>query len=123
MSTGYQVSEQDELHYVTFQIVRWVDIFTRQVYRDIVIDSLKFCQQHKGLEIYDFVIMSNHIHLLIRSQEARLSDTIREFKSFTAKKILEAINTESESRKEWMLNLFAFSAKQHKRILLMRSLR
>ncbi|GHT00586.1 transposase [Bacteroidia bacterium] len=115
MSTGYQISEQDELHYVTFQIVRWIDIFTRQVYRDIVIDSLKFCQQHKGLEIYAFVIMSNHIHLLIRSQEARLSDTIREFKSFTAKKILEAINTESESRKEWMLNLFEFSAKQHKR--------
>jgi REP element-mobilizing transposase RayT len=102
MSTGYQISEQDELYYVTFQIVRWVDIFTRQVYRDIVIDSLKFCQQHKGLEIYAFVIMSNHIHLLIRSQEARLSDTIRVFKSFTAKKILEAINTESESRKEWI---------------------
>jgi REP element-mobilizing transposase RayT len=115
MSTGYQISEQDELHYVTFQIVRWVDIFTRQVYRDIVIDSLKFCRQHKGLEIYAFVIMSNHIHLLMRSQEARLSDTIREFKSFTAKKILEAIHTESESRREWMLNLFEFSARQHKR--------
>jgi hypothetical protein len=44
-----------------------------------------------------------------------LSDTIREFKSFTAKKILEAIQTEPESRKEWILNLFEFSAKQHKR--------
>ncbi|GHT49095.1 hypothetical protein AGMMS49982_01790 [Bacteroidia bacterium] len=63
MSTGYKISEQDELHYVTFQIVRWVDLFTRQIYRDIVIDSLRFCQQHKGLEIYAFVIMSNHIHL------------------------------------------------------------
>jgi hypothetical protein len=29
MSTGYQISEQDELHYVTFQIVRWVDLFTK----------------------------------------------------------------------------------------------
>jgi len=46
MSTGYTISEQDELHYVTFQIVRWIDIFTRQVYRDIVIDSLRFCQQN-----------------------------------------------------------------------------
>jgi REP element-mobilizing transposase RayT len=115
MSTGYQISEQDELHYVTFQIVKWVDIFTRQVYRDIVIDSLKFCQQHKGLEIYAFVIMSNHIHLLIRSDNSKLSDTIREFKSFTAKKMLETIHSESESRKEWMLNLFEFAAKKHKR--------
>jgi len=115
MSTGYKISEQEELHYVTFQIVRWIDVFTRKIYRDIVIDSLQFCQQNKGLEIYAFVVMSNHIHLLIRSEIGKLSDTIKEFKSFTAKKILEAVNSETESRKEWMLNLFEFSAKQHKR--------
>jgi len=115
MSTGYKISEQDELHYVTFQIVRWIDIFTRQVYRDIIVDSLRFCQQNKELEVYAFVIMSNHVHLLIRSGIDKLSNTIKEFKSFTAKKILEAINTEAESRREWMLNLFEFSAKQHKR--------
>jgi len=115
MSTGYKISEQDELHYVTFQIVRWIDIFTRRVYRDIIVESLHFCQQNKGLEIYAFVVMSNHIHLLIKSSMSKLSDTIKEFKSFTAKKILEAVNMESESRREWILNLFEFSAKQHKR--------
>jgi REP element-mobilizing transposase RayT len=78
-------------------------------------DSLRFCQQNKGLEIYAFVIMSNHIHILMRSDIGKLSDTIREFKSFIAKKILENVNTEAESRREWMLNLFEFSAKQHKR--------
>ena len=78
MSTGYQISEQDELHYVTFQIVRWIDIFTRKIYRDIVIESFRFCQQNKGLEIYAFVIMSNHIHLLIRSETGKLSNTIKE---------------------------------------------
>ena len=115
MSTGYKIVEQDALYYVTFQIVNWVDLFTRQVYRDIVIDSLRFCQQQKGLEIYAFVVMSNHIHLLMRSNIGKLSDTIREFKSFTAKQILSAIDTEAESRREWMLNLFEFAAKQHKR--------
>ena len=60
MSTGYKIVEQDALHYVTFQVVKWIDIFTRKVYRDIVIDSLKFCQANKGLEVYAFVIMSNH---------------------------------------------------------------
>jgi putative transposase len=55
MSNGYKISEQDELHYVTFQVVRWIDIFTRKVYRDIVIDSFRFCQEKKGLEIYAFV--------------------------------------------------------------------
>ena len=76
---------------------------------------MKYCQANKGLEIYAFVVMSNHIHLLIRSDTGKLSDTIREFKSFTAKQILLAIDSESESRREWMLNLFEFSAKQHKR--------
>jgi REP element-mobilizing transposase RayT len=115
MSTGYKIEDQEGLHYVTFQIVEWVDIFTRQVYRDLVIDSLRYCQLNKELEIYAFVVMSNHIHLLLRSGIGKLSDTIGEFKSYTAKQILLAINTESESRREWMLNLFEFAAKKHKR--------
>lgn len=115
MSTVYKIEDQEALHYVTFQIVNWVDIFTRQVYRDIVIDSLKFCQANKGLEIYAFVVMSNHIHILLRSSIGKLSDTIREFKSFTAKQMLLAIEMEAESRRDWMLNLFEFAAKQHKR--------
>jgi REP element-mobilizing transposase RayT len=115
MSTGYKIAEQDQLHYVTFQIIRWIDIFTRCIYRDIVIESLRFCQQNKGLEIYAFVIMSNHIHLMIRSEKGKLSEIVHDFKSFTAKKILETIHTEPESRRDWMLNLFEFSAKQHKR--------
>jgi REP element-mobilizing transposase RayT len=115
MSTGYQIKEQEALHYLTIQIVKWIDVFTRKAYRDIVIDSLRFCQEKKGLEIYAYVIMSNHIHLLVRSNIGRLSDTIREFKSFTAKQILQAVQSNSESRRDWMLNLFEFSAKQHKR--------
>ena len=115
MSTGYQIVEQDELHYVTFQIVRWIDIFSRKVYRDIVIDSFRYCQHNKGLEIYAFVVMSNHIHAFIRSNTGKLSDTIRDFKSYTSKQILLAIEMEQESRRDWMLNLFEFSAKQHKR--------
>lgn len=55
MSTGYQIKDQEALHYVTFQIVGWVDLFTRKVYRDIIIENLKCCQQHKDLEIHAFV--------------------------------------------------------------------
>ena len=47
MSTGYKIAEQDGVYYVTFQIVAWVDIFTRKIYRDITIDSLKYCQKTK----------------------------------------------------------------------------
>ena len=115
MSTGYKIANQEGVYYLTLQVVDWVDIFTRKVYRDIVIDSLNYCQKNKGLIIFAFVIMSNHIHLLVRSDNGNLSDVIRELKSFTAKKMLETIESINESRRDWMLNIFEFAAKRHKR--------
>jgi len=66
------------------------------------------------LEIYAFVVMSNHIHLLLRSDKAKLSDTIPDFKAHTGREILKAIDLESKSRRDWMLNIFEFAAKKHK---------
>ena len=111
MSTGYKLSEKYGCYFLTFQIVGWVDIFTRKVYRDIVIESLKYCQQHKGLNLYAYVIMSNHIHLLVRSETGNPSDFIRDFKNHTAKKILEVVDSEVESRKDWMKMVFIYHAK------------
>lgn len=59
----YRILEQQGLNYLTLTIVGWIDIFSRQRYRDIVIESLKYCQEHKGLHINAYVIMSNHVHL------------------------------------------------------------
>ena len=88
MSTGYKIQKDDSAYYVTFQIVGWVDLFTRQVYRDIVIDSLKYCQDNKGLAVFGYVIMSNHIHLLVQAQKSNLSDIVRDIKSYTSQKFL-----------------------------------
>ncbi|HNW97085.1 MAG TPA: transposase [Bacteroidales bacterium] len=91
MTTGYQIKEQAGLHYLTFQVVDWIDIFTRQVYRDIVIDSLSYCKQNKDLQIFGYVIMSNHVHLIVNSTSGKLSDTVRDFKKFTSSKIIKEI--------------------------------
>ena len=115
MSHGCKITDQDGVHYMTFQIVEWVDLFTRQIYRDIVTDSLRFCQENKGLTIYAWVLMSNHLHIILQSETNKLSDTVKEFKSYTAKEILKTIKEERESRREWMLNIFEFAAKKHKR--------
>ena len=115
MTTGYQIKEQDKLHFVTLQVVEWIDIFSREIYRKIIVENLEYCRKNKGLEIYAWVIMSNHIHLLLKSNTEELSNTLRDFKSFTSKKILEAIENGSESRKEWMLKLFKEAAFKYKR--------
>jgi len=100
-------------HYLTFRVVYWIDLFSRQVYRDIIIDSLKYCQREKGLEIFAWVIMSNHMHILARSATGQLSSTIRDFKKFTSKAIIQyMLNGSDESRKEWMLRLFRHAAKR-----------
>ena len=59
--------------------------------------------------------MSNHIHLIIQSNEGKLSDLIRDFKKFTAKSILEKIQTEPERHREWMLERFKLATESHSR--------
>ena len=115
MSTGYQIKEQGELYFVTIQIVDWIDLFSRLDYRNIVIDNLKYCQKEKGLVIYAYVIMSNHIHLIIQAKENNLSNILRDFKSYTSKCLLDRIINGVESRKEWLLKLFKKAAQSHKR--------
>jgi REP element-mobilizing transposase RayT len=63
MPTGYQIDNQSGLYFLTLQVVDWVDVFTRQVYRDIILSSLEYCVKNKGLVLHAYVIMSNHVHL------------------------------------------------------------
>lgn len=91
MSTGYQIQDQHAMYFITSTVVDWVDVFTRQRYRDIVIGSMNFCCENRGLKIYGYVIMSNHIHLIVSSEAGILSDTLRDFKRFTATNIIEEV--------------------------------
>ncbi len=115
MSGGYQIGDQYAAHFITPTIVDWVDVFTRKVYRDIVIDSLDFCIKNKALQLYGYVIMTNHLHLIVKSANGTLSDTIRDFKKFTSTQIIETIKKEPESRREWMLHRFEWNADQNQR--------
>ncbi|WP_409049450.1 transposase [Telluribacter sp. SYSU D00476] len=68
-----------------------MDVFSRSLYTNEIVDSLKFCQQQKGLEIYAYVIMTNHLHLIVSRANGELSHTIRDFKSFTANRLLNLL--------------------------------
>ena len=102
MSTGYQIADQRGLHFLTFTIVGWADIFTRAVYRDIVARSLNYCIEHKGLVVHAYVFMSNHIHCILSATNGNLSAIIRDMKSHTAKQIYAQIQQGPESRREWL---------------------
>jgi len=108
--------KSDKAYYITMTVVGWLDVFTRKNHRDVLIESLKYCQKEKGLIIYAYVIMSNHIHMIVQTSEPhQIKDTIRDFKKFTSKKILFQIQNEPESRREWMLKIFEDEAEQSKK--------
>jgi hypothetical protein len=54
MSSKYQVGDERFTHFITFTVVNWIDVFTRNKYRDIVIDSLNYCVNHKVLRVHAF---------------------------------------------------------------------
>lgn len=116
MSSKYKFHNPNGLYFCTLTIVRWIDLFTRQRYRDIILDNLRFCLTTKGLHISGYVIMSNHIHLIASTAHPLgLSYLIGRFKSYTSKQLLDALTSAPESRRDWMLYLFRNYAVFHKK--------
>jgi len=104
MGLAYTVKNPHGQYFITCTVHQWVDVFTRREYVDILLDSIRFCQKEKGLNLYAWVIMTNHIHLIVRGEAGNLSGVIRDFKKFTATRIYNVIETNPlESRKRWML--------------------
>ncbi|HYG14661.1 MAG TPA: transposase [Bacteroidia bacterium] len=88
-------------------IVNWIDLFTREDYKLIITNNLKHCQQNKGLRVFEYVLMTNHIHMIVQSDGKPLSDTLRDFKSYSAKQLFTTIaENPKESRKEWLTRAF-----------------
>lgn len=118
MTGGYIIDDQHGLYYLTFQVVYWIDIFSRQVYRDIILDSFRFCQNNKGLKVHAYVIMSNHVHFILSSEKTDLSTIVQQFKVHTSKEIINTaknLTLSNESRRDWMLFMFERAATKHQR--------
>ncbi|MFC6999745.1 REP-associated tyrosine transposase [Rufibacter roseus] len=104
MSRKYKFRDNEKLYFVSFAVVHWIDVFIRNEYRQVLLDSLRYCQEKKGLEVYAYCLMTSHVHLIISSQGKPLAEILRDFKSFTSTQLRKAITENpQESRKEWML--------------------
>lgn len=107
MSRAYKFRNQEAPYFISFATVGWVDVFTRNVYREVVVDSFKYCQQHKGLIVYAWCIMSNHVHAIISTSDKPMEHIIRDLKSYTSRHVRKELEANlQESRREWMLPIF-----------------
>ncbi len=106
MSRSYKFGGNEKLYFVTYTVIHWIDVFIRDEYRNILLDSWKYCEKHKGLEIYAYCIMPSHVHMIIGTHDKPISDIIRDMKSHTSTQMRKAIAEHpAESRKEWMLRM------------------
>ncbi|CAM1362379.1 REP-associated tyrosine transposase [Tenacibaculum xiamenense] len=114
MSRNYKFYDKSGLYFVSFATVNWIDVFIRQVYYDVLANSVTYCRKYKGMELYCYCFMPSHIHFIFRSSKGEPSELLRDFKRHTSKNVLEAIkNNIQESRKEWLLWMFARAGKKN----------
>ncbi len=67
-------------------------LLTETIYKDIVCNSIAFVNNKYKTAVLGYVIMPNHLHLILYFQEKNwLSDWMRDMKKFTSTKIRQAI--------------------------------
>ena len=114
MSRKYKFGDSSQLYFISFAVVYWIDVFVRKIYNDIMLESWKFCQLDKGLEIYGWVIMPSHMHMIVSSTKNDLEDIIRDMKSHTSTSLKKQIKTNGEeSRRDWMLWMMERAGKKN----------
>ena len=102
------LEQETNMHFLTITTIEWIDIFTKMEYFQIICDSLNFCQLLKGLKIFEYVIMPNHLHLITRSIN-KLSQNISDFKRHTTNEILKLLK---QDNRKYILKLLNNSFKR-----------
>ncbi len=85
--SGYKVYDPSYPHFITSSVVKGYPIFSNPKAAQIVLNALTFLQFQRNTNLYAYVIMENHIHIIAQSDE--LTKKIQAFKSWTTRNIIE----------------------------------
>ena len=114
MSRKYKFHDNDKLYFISFAVVNWIDVFIRDEYKETIIESWKYCQQNKGLQIYGWCIITSHVHMIIGTTGKKLDEIVGEMKSYTSTQFKKIIKDHpQESRKEWMIWMMERAGKKN----------
>lgn len=105
----YVITEPDRPHFLTCTIVQWLPIFTRPEAVAIIFDSWEYLRQRDRFQLYGYVILENHLHLI--AQAPQLDRCIARFKSFTARQIIDLLQ---QRNAQTLLRQLAFAKPTHK---------
>jgi putative transposase len=107
--TRYRFSDRRQPHFFTCTIVGWLPVFTRPDTVNIVLDSWRFLQSNNRLTLFGYVILENHLHAIGSADD--LSKEVGDFKSFTARKIIDLLEAKHV---ETLLKQFRYLKAAHK---------
>jgi len=117
MSRKYKFYNKEGLYFISFAAVYWINVFVRNQYFRIITDSMSYCREKKGMEVYCWCIMPSHVHLIFKAKNNNPSDIIRDFKTHTSKTLQDEIKENiQESRKEWLLWMFKRAGKKNSNV-------
>lgn len=107
--TRYRFCESSHPHFITCTAVAWLPVFSQPPFAQIIIDSLKFLTTHRDIDIIAYVLLENHLHAIALGPD--LGKRIGEFKSFTARQIIDGMKKRGFTT---MLDELKFYKNRHK---------
>jgi REP element-mobilizing transposase RayT len=94
----YSINKNTLIYFFTDVICGWQYVFTSPEFFQIIINSLSYCRNEKGLYVHGYIIMPNHVHTILSAQNNNLSDILRDYKRFTSQKISETLEFMGKQR-------------------------
>jgi len=83
-------------YFCTITVLDWLPVLIEARYIDPIIDCLTFCRTKKGLQLFAFVVMPNHLHMICGAGD-KLHAVMRDFKRFTSRQIHDRLKEDGRS--------------------------
>jgi REP element-mobilizing transposase RayT len=101
---------EGSIYYITNVTYNRLKIFTKPSFIILIIDSLNYYRYQYSCKIIGYVIMPDHIHLLIWPREEKaVTGLMRDFKRFTSGRITRQAKVEGKA--EWV-DMFEFAGSE-----------
>jgi putative transposase len=85
--TRYKIYNEQQPHFLTMTVVEWLPLFMNREIVELLFNSIRFIQKERQVTLFAYVVMEHHLHVIASAPE--LGKTMKEFKSFTARKIID----------------------------------
>ena len=108
--TKYKFKEEHYPYFITCSTVKGISLFAYQDISELIIESIKHLQNREKVKVYAYLIMHNHLHIIIEGKE--LAKKMGRFKSFTARCIIDYLK--GQDRRYYLSELKSYKHSNHK---------